>query len=321
MSPTRPSSVPEPGRTPSQTRSLVGFLVTVSFWVIALFGTFRLPWLQQYGLLPFAALQQRFAVAMFGVSPTAVFVDVSCTGSDAMAICFGTILGFPAPWKSRLRAVGWGFILITVLNTLRIATVSMVAHDRDAFDLLHLYVWPGVIVLASVIYVFRWMKRVPPGAGPTLPVSVAEDAEESMGAPDADARGWGIAGSSASRFVGITTVFVAAYYAATPWLLSSSGLQRGAEWSAAVARAVMSNLGASAHVNGSVLIANSRAWLITPECIVTPLIPVFAATAICWPTSPARRALALTAGVPVFMLLGVARLLVLAIPGSMTVSR
>ncbi len=96
-------------------------------------------------------------------------------------------------------------------------------------------------------------------------------------------------------------------------------MQRGAEWSAAVARALMSGLGASAQVNGTVLIADSRAWLITPECIVTPLIPVYAATAICWPASPARRAVALALGVPVFMSLGVARLLVLAVPGSMTV--
>ena len=329
MSPARGSGALPP---PAPNKSMVRFLASLSFWVIALFGAFRLPWLQANLLVPFAAFQQRIAVALFGVSSRAVIVDISCTGSDAMAICFGAILGFPAPLTSRLRAVGLGFLLITALNIVRIATVSAVVGDPDLFEMLHVYVWPGVIVLVAVLYVFWWMKAETPGAGsmpgsgPTAggPESATgsrpvDDAAQPSGEAGAATIAWGIAGSPTARFIAVVTGFVGVYLAATPWLLTSSVLQRGAEWAAGIARTIMSGLGVPAQVNGAVLMTGGGGWIVTPECIVTPLIPVYAATALCWPGPALRRAAVLALGVPVFMFLGVARLLVLAVPASMPV--
>ena len=329
MSPVQGS---EAARRPAPHASIGRFLASLLFWVIALFAAFRLPWLQANLLVPFAAFQQRIAVALFGVSSRAVVVDISCTGSDAMAICFGAILGFPAPLKSRVRAVGLGLLLITGLNVVRIASVSAVVGDPELFELLHVYVWPGVIVLVAVLYVFRWMKAETPASGPVAGSRPAAGEPEAAAGPrpaghapqpsgeaGAATIAWGIAGSSTARFIAVVTGFVGVYLAATPWLLTSSVLQRGAQWSAGVAGTIMSGLGVPAQVNGAVLMTGAGGWVVTPECILTPLIPVYAATALCWPAPALRRATALALGIPVFMFLGVARLLVLAVPASMPV--
>lgn len=325
---------PAEGEEASPTRTLVTFVVTVAAWVVGLYGLFRLPLVQQYGLVPFARIQQGIAVALFGVSPTAIIVDVSCTGSDAMALALGAVLGFPAPWKQRIRAAGVGFLLITALNTLRIATLSMVVGERATFDLLHLYVWPGLIVLAAVLYVFRWMQSVTPGgpvpssslepgngtdrslasAGASSPSSSSAEEERAI-RPGA----WGIAASSGWRFGITASVLVTGYFVASPWILGSATLQTVSVWSAGVARTLMAGVGVTASVNGNLLMAGSRAWLITPECIVTPLIPVYLATIMCWPTTARRRWLALACAPLLFFSLGVVRLLVLALPASLAV--
>jgi hypothetical protein len=57
--------------------------------------------------------------------------------------------------------------------------------------------------------------------------------------------------------------------------------------------------------------------VVTPECILTPLIPVYVAAVLVAPLSRSRKLLALVAGAPIFFALGTARLLVLAVPASL----
>ncbi len=314
------------------TRALATFVASVAAWVVGLFGLFRLPLVQDWVLVPFARAQQAIAVAVFGVSPGAIVVDVSCTGSDAMALAFGAILGFPAAWRRRRHGVAAAFLLIAVLNTLRIATLSAVADRPATFDLIHVYVWPGLIVLGAVLYVFRWMQSVDAGSAPgpgragNPARQGADGAIERTDRPVGAKAGepskraaWGISGSSGRRFAATSALLVGAYFALSPWILGSTALQAASVWSAGVAGTIMAGLGASASVVGNVLVAGRSAWTITPECIVTPLIPVYLATVICWPTSWPRRGLALAAVPPVFLSLGIARLLVLALPASLAV--
>ena len=63
----------------------------------------RLGWVERQLLLPFAQLQERVADQLTGVQTDAVYVDASCSGGDAMALCLGAVLAFPATWSARLR--------------------------------------------------------------------------------------------------------------------------------------------------------------------------------------------------------------------------
>jgi hypothetical protein len=78
----------------------------------------------------------------------------------------------------------------------------------------------------------------------------------------------------------------------------------------------MTALGLTVEVTGNTLRTGSGAWVVTQACVATPLLPVYLAAVTLLPTSTLRRVLAALAAVPLFLLLGSARLLVLALPAA-----
>jgi hypothetical protein len=58
-------------------------------------------------------------------------------------------------------------------------------------------------------------------------------------------------------------------------------------------------------------------FLVTQECITTPLIPVYIAAVFAYSQTWSRRALALAAAAPLFVALGIARLLIVALPAAL----
>ena len=68
-----------------------------------------------------------------------------------------TILAFPAAWGARLRGAAVGLTVITALNVVRLGNLSLVAEDQALLDVLHVYVWPGILILAAAGFVYAWM--------------------------------------------------------------------------------------------------------------------------------------------------------------------
>ncbi|MDX1382529.1 MAG: hypothetical protein R3190_02740, partial [Thermoanaerobaculia bacterium] len=136
------------------------FVLRVAVWVALFFGFLRIPWVEENLLLPFADYQGDIACSLAGTPRGSVIIDLSCTGSDAMALCLGAVFAFPATWRRRLLGGLGGLVLISVVNTIRIGSVSRVVGDRELFDLLHVYVWPAIIIAVAAGYVFLWMRWV-----------------------------------------------------------------------------------------------------------------------------------------------------------------
>lgn len=274
-----------------------GFALRMAIWIAALLGLLRLPWVQKQLLIPFAGLQQQLACAITSAPRDAVAVDLSCTGADAMALCLGAILAFPATWLRRLGGCAVGLALIAVLNTARIGSLSLLTGSRDLFQLLHLYLWPAAIIVVTAGFVFLWMSSAGRGGG------LAELARP-PGRPASPAR----------RFLGLTLLFAALYYVGAAWFLGSQWLLAVGNGVAATAGVLMSAAGAPAEVTGNQLTTASGAWVVTQQCVATPLIAVYLAAVFTLALSPLKRALAILAGAPLFLLLATARLLVLALP-------
>jgi exosortase/archaeosortase family protein len=290
------------GENTWQLNPAVGFVVRAAFWVVLLFGTLRLEWVQQNLMIPFAGLQHQVACSIAGTPKDAVVVNQSCTGSDAMALCVGAILAFPAPWRRRLAGCALGLLLISAVNTVRIGTLSMVVDNRELFKLLHLYLWPGFIIVVAAAYVFFWMASADRQSGSRTEVREGPIAAMSP---------------AATRFLLLTVVFVGLYYFAYSRLLESAALMTVARWAASAAGFFMSALGQGAQVADNYLRTPHGAWVVTPECVATPLIPIYLAAVFTAHLSPLKRLLALLATPPLFILLGTARLLVLALPLSL----
>ena len=285
--------------TPSNSRGSLRFALTVGAWFVGLFGLMRLAWVERTLLTPFAQVQQDVADQLTGAPSNLVYADASCSGGDPMALCMGAIFAFPATWGSRLRGAAIGLLAITALNIVRLGNLSLVASDRALLDLMHVYAWPAILILAAAGYVYWWMSR--------------QGTDTDGGAGGFGAVGLGAA---AGRFMLLTVLLVVAYFVLAPLAYQSRMVNVLAHWVATVGGGLLAAAGTAVSVSGPVLRTPHGGFLVTQECIFTPLIPVYLAGVLSLPLSRGRRALALLATPFIFFAVGVSRLLVLAVPSA-----
>ncbi len=267
----------------------VRFLAAVALWSAGLLVILRSPVGERAIVAPFAAWHAAMAYGVSGGSP--VTVDLSCSGSDVIAMSMAAILAYPVAWRRRFTGLLMAALWLSSLNLVRIITLVNTA-GTPMFLPLHLYIWPGIMIAAAAAFVFHWMWT-------------GERAR--LGARDGEA-------ARRRTFVVATGVLVVGYVAVSPWLLRSTTLQTAAVGFANVAAALLRSVGVDALTGGSTLVVGSRPFLITPECIVTPLMPVYLAWALTWPAQLRTRLGALAAFVPLFASLSVLRLLTVALP-------
>ena len=269
---------------------------------LGLFGLLRLSWTEGHLLLPFTLLQGQLAVRLFGTPAVPVEATLACSGADALALCLGTVIAYPVKWRTRLAGAAGGAAVIVALNILRIGTLGRAAATPEWFNILHLYIWPAVLTLAIAGYVFSWMRLA--DQPDTLPEKEVASPEPVLAARLQPSR----------RFVVLTLAFLLLFAAASPLYLESPRVLALAGLIASAAAVTLGGLGISAHAAGNVLWTPNGAFLVTQECISTPLIPVYLA-AICAYTRTWRRlTLGVVATVPLFIALGIVRLLVVALP-------
>ena len=266
-------------------------------WSLGLFGLLRLPWIEAHAILPFTQVQAALASGLLGAPVLAIDFTLACSGTDALALCLGTILAYPVPWRRRLTGAAGGAALILGLNIVRLGTLGRVAASPRLFDALHIYVWPAILTLAIAGYVFGWM-RVADGGG--FPLS---------GPPQAT-----------RRFVALTAAFLVVFAAASPLYLESRGVLGLATLVARVAAAGLGAAGLTVRAAGNVLWTPRGGFLVTQECISTPLIPVYLAAVCAYASTWPRLAAGVAATVPLFTALGIARLLVVALPDAVSSS-
>lgn len=263
---------------------------------LGLFGVLRLPWIEAHAVLPFTESQAAAAVRVFGTPAAPIAATLACSGTDALALCLGVILAYPVAWRFRWAGAAIGTALLLVLNTLRIGTLGQAAASPATFAALHLYVWPAILTAAIGAYVLAWMRfadrRPGPPDSPTAP------------APPRASR----------RFLLLAGVFLAAFVAAGPLYLNSAWVLSVAGFVAGAAAGILAPLGIAASASGNVLVTSRGGYLVTQECLATPLLPIYLAAVLAYAPTRGRMALGVLAALPLFIALGIARLLVVALP-------
>jgi exosortase/archaeosortase family protein len=264
-------------------------------WSLGFFGLVRLNWTEAHAVLPLTRVQAAAAVGLFGTSAP-IDVTLACSGADALALCLGAILAYPVRWRMRLAGAACGAGLILGLNTVRIGTLGLVAASPLWFNALHVYLWPALLTLAIAGYVFVWMRV-------------------------ADRRSFPIERSTPTRrFVVLAALLLVLFSAASPLYLQSAGVLALAGFIARAAAVILGVAGVSAQAAANVLWTPRGSFLVTQECISTPLVPVYLA-AICAHTTTWRRLiLGVLAAAPLFIVLGIVRLLVVALPDAVVAS-
>jgi exosortase/archaeosortase family protein len=301
-----------PGRTDAVKFALQGVA-----WSLGLFGLLRLNWTEAQLVLPVTRLQAAVAVGLFGAPTLPVDVTLACSGADALALCLGAILAYPVKWRARLAGAGGGAALILGLNTVRIGTLGRAAASAAWFNALHIYVWPALLTVAIAGYVFAWMRLADRrhlqrerGLAPAPSPSIEHTPNPLTAERPKPTR----------RFVVLTVAFLLLFLAASPLYLQSASVLALAGFVAGAAAAILGMFGVTAHAAANVLWTPRGGFLVTQECISTPLIPVYLAAVCAHSTTWRRLIVGVLAAAPLFIALGIARLLVVALPDAIVAS-
>jgi exosortase/archaeosortase family protein len=276
----------------------ISFALRLVAWSLALFGLFRLPWISAHLLLPATQLQAAAGTRLLGPSSLPIEATLACSGADALALCVAAIAAYPARWRMRAAGVAIGTSAIVALNTIRIGTLGRAAASPRLFEALHVFVWPAVLTIAIAGIVFAWMHAADrPAAAATPPLRATPPLVP-------------------VRFALAAAAGLLLFTLASPLYLHSARVMAIAVLVARAAAALLRGLGVDATASAGVLATPRGAFLVTQECISTPLIPVYLAAVLVYARPWRRAALWIAAAVPLFIALGIARLLVVAVPAS-----
>jgi exosortase H (IPTLxxWG-CTERM-specific) len=93
-------------------------------------------------------------------------VEFGCNGLEAVMIYSVAVLTFPASWKNRLIGIVAGFLVIQVLNLIRIVALAYAGvYHKDLFDLIHLYVAQGVMIAVALATFVLYLTYLSHGQG------------------------------------------------------------------------------------------------------------------------------------------------------------
>ncbi len=88
----------------------------------------------------------------------ALDVRFGCNGLEAFLIYTVAILSFPAGVRQKLIGVTAGFLILQVLNVLRIAGLGLSGiYLKDYFHYIHIYVAQGLMIAAALVLFLVWL--------------------------------------------------------------------------------------------------------------------------------------------------------------------
>jgi hypothetical protein len=158
-----------------------------------------------------------------------------------------------------------------------------------------------VLTFAIAAYVFAWMR-------------FADRRQARAEHVRGDTASSGRRPRPTGRFIGLTAVFFLVFSAAAPLYLGSPTVLALAGFIARAAAAILGSVGASAHAAANVLWTPRGGFVVTEECISTPLIPVYLAAVAAYSPTWRRVIVGVVAAMPLFIGLGIVRLLIVALP-------
>lgn len=88
-------------------------------------------------------------------------VKFGCNGLEAVMIYSCAVLAYPASIKQRLLGIAGGFLVIQILNLLRIVGLGYAAVNyREIFDVIHIYVAQGIMIVIALGIFFIFLNYV-----------------------------------------------------------------------------------------------------------------------------------------------------------------
>ncbi len=110
-------------------------------------------------LKPFGIVES-ISGSVINVQGLLLDVRFGCNGLEAFLIYTVAILSFPAPAGRKLLGIGGGFLVLQVLNVLRIAGLGLTGvYLKDYFHYVHLYVAQGMMIAVALVLFLVWLNH------------------------------------------------------------------------------------------------------------------------------------------------------------------
>jgi exosortase H (IPTLxxWG-CTERM-specific) len=88
----------------------------------------------------------------------ALDVLLGCNGLEAVMIYSVAVIAFPATWKKKIIGIIAGFLIIQIINIMRIAALAYAGvHFKSVFEYIHIYVAQGMMIAVSLITFFIYL--------------------------------------------------------------------------------------------------------------------------------------------------------------------
>lgn len=86
-------------------------------------------------------------------------VRFGCNGLEAVLIYAVAVLSFPAKWTRKVAGIIAGFVIIQIINLLRIVGLAYSGvYHQNLFDILHVYIAQGIMIAVALgiflIYIY-----------------------------------------------------------------------------------------------------------------------------------------------------------------------
>ncbi len=105
--------------------------------------------------LDIASTCQGSVIQLFSIS---LDVKFGCNGLEAVMIYSVAVISFPASWKKKLTGIAAGFVVIQIVNILRIVGLAYSGiHARNLFEYIHTYIAQGMMIAISLGIFFLYL--------------------------------------------------------------------------------------------------------------------------------------------------------------------
>ena len=109
-------------------------------------------------ILEILGIQSAYQDSVIKLPSIALDVKFGCNGLEAVMIYTVAVIAFPSPWKKKLMGILGGFLVIQVINILRIVSLAYSAiRFKSLFEYIHIYVAQGLMIAVSLGIFFVYL--------------------------------------------------------------------------------------------------------------------------------------------------------------------
>lgn len=94
-----------------------------------------------------------------------VNIKKGCDGIVASIILISACIAFPSSWKMKIKGIIMGYLLIFLLNLVRILILFTlgVQGKMEMFHLVHAYVAQFIVIIGAMVFWVYWAGKTRPG--------------------------------------------------------------------------------------------------------------------------------------------------------------